>query len=74
MSEYTNVIPQTTDEAPQEILDLTEALSHLPAEYRISINPLVNKVLDSARRRRRILNLVQDALGQLRFGYEILEL
>jgi len=72
MSELSNVIPQTTDEAPQEILDLTDALAHLPAEYRVAIDPLINRVLDSARRRRRILNLVQDALGQLRLDMKYL--
>jgi hypothetical protein len=72
MSENTKVISPATDDAPQEILALTEALSHLPDDYRRAIDPLVNRVLDSARRRRRILNLVQDALGQLRLDMKYL--
>ena len=55
-----NVKP-VTDEAPREILDLAEAIALLPLEYRLRVEPLVNRVLDNAKRRRRILSLVQDA-------------
>ena len=54
------------DELPIEIAELGEALNALPAELRLAIGPLFNQVIESSKRRRRILNLVQDALGQLR--------
>lgn len=48
------------------------AISSLPLEQRVSLAPLVDKVLESTRRRRRILNLVQEALGQLRLDMKYL--
>ena len=62
----------TTSEIPREILELAEALEALPEEYRQSVAPLMGRVIDSNRRRRRILGLVQDALGQLRLDMKYL--
>ena len=61
-----------TDELPREVLDLAEALSALPAEHRQAIEPVLGRVIDSNRRRRRILCLVQDALSQLRLDMKYL--
>jgi hypothetical protein len=47
-------------------MELVAALAHLPAEHRQRVEPLVTRVLESTRRRRRILGLVQDALTQVR--------
>ena len=44
----------------------------LPAEHRQAIEPLLSRVIDSNRRRRRILSLVQDALSQLRLDMKYL--
>ena len=44
----------------------------LPAEHRQAIDPLLGRVIDSNRRRRRILSLVQDALSQLRLDMKYL--
>jgi hypothetical protein len=66
------VLKPVSEEAPREILDLAEAIAMLPLEYRLKIEPLLNRVLDNAKRRRRILSLVQDALGQLRLDMKYL--
>jgi hypothetical protein len=72
MSDPVHVLKPATEDAPREIVDLADALSTLPLEYRLRIEPLVNRVLDNAKRRRRILSLVQDALGQLRLDMKYL--
>jgi hypothetical protein len=72
MSDPVHVLKPATEDAPREIIDLAEAISMLPLEYRLRIEPLVNRVLDNAKRRRRILSLVQDALGQLRLDMKYL--
>jgi hypothetical protein len=72
MSDPTHILNAVSDEAPREILDLADAIAQLPREYRLKVEPLVNRVLDIAKRRRRILSLVQDALGQLRLDMKYL--
>ena len=62
--------PQTTrkkaDQLPADFVRLATAIHTLPEEYRTQVEPLLARVQDSTRRRRRILSLVQDALSQLR--------
>ena len=72
MSDPAHILKPATDEAPREILDLADAIALLPVEYRLRVEPLVNRVLENAKRRRRILSLVQDALGQLRLDMKYL--
>jgi hypothetical protein len=73
MSEPTsNVVPKIENEIPNEILDLVSALAGLPAEYSAKVHPLLTRVVESTKRRRRILSLVQDALGQLRLDMKYL--
>src|SRR3972149_5675255 len=72
MSDPARVVQQTTDDIPREILDLADALCLLPQEFRQKIEPYLARVIDSTRRRRRILSLVQDALGQLRLDMKYL--
>jgi len=72
MSDPAPILKPPTDEAPREILDLADAIAQLPVEFRLRVEPLVNRVLDNAKRRRRILSLVQDALGQLRLDMKYL--
>ena len=72
MSDQAHIVKTHTDEAPREILDLADAIAHLPSESRLAVEPLLNRVLDNAKRRRRILSLVQDALGQLRLDMKYL--
>lgn len=59
-------------ELPPEITDLERYVSLLPLEFRAHLQPLVTRVAESTRRRRRILNLVQEALGQLRLDMKYL--
>jgi hypothetical protein len=54
------------NEMPSELLELTEAIQKLPIEHRIKLLPSLRRVTESSLRRRRILCLVQEALGQLR--------
>ena len=72
MSKPTRVVKPTHNEVPQEIVDLAAAIGRLPAEHRTTIDPILNSVLESTRRRRRILSLVQDALSQLRLDMKYL--
>jgi hypothetical protein len=62
----------TTEELPKDVSDLAIAIGRLPAEHRSHLEPLVFRVVDSTRRRRRILNLVQEALSQLRLDMKYL--
>jgi hypothetical protein len=62
----------TPDELPKDVTDLATAIGALPFEYRVRLEPLIGRVLDSTKRRRRILNLVQDALSQLRLDMKYL--
>lgn len=67
--------PQTTvssDEFPKDVADLAAAIAELPAEHRSRLEPMVSRVVESTRRRRRILNLVQEALSQLRLDMKYL--
>ncbi len=63
---------RTQDELPHDLVELVAALEKLPVEYRRGIDPLILRVMETTRRRRRILNLVQDALGQLRLDMKYL--
>lgn len=67
----TSTIHQT-DELPKDVADLASAIAALPAEQRSKVEPLMFRVVDSTRRRRRILNLVQEALSQLRLDMKYL--
>ncbi|HEX7449878.1 MAG TPA: transcriptional regulator [Pirellulales bacterium] len=72
MTDTSRVAKSPTDELPQDLLDLAAALKKLPPEHRQTIEPLLCRVVDSTRRRRRILHLVQDALSQLRLDMKYL--
>jgi hypothetical protein len=72
MSNATRPANPSVEELPQEIVDLARALKALPIEHRKTLDPLFNQVMDCARRRRKILSLVQDALSQLRLDMKYL--
>src|SRR5829696_3736774 len=65
-------IATPADELPKDVADLAAAISNLPAEHRSRLEPLMFRVVDSTKRRRRILNLVQEALSQLRLDMKYL--
>lgn len=65
--------PETnTEEVSTDLLELASAIEALPVEHRIRLKPLVRRVTESSVRRRRILTLVQEALGQLRLDMKYL--
>ena len=68
--------PEPTAKAPAQIpadlQKLSVALNSLPDEYAGQLAPLVDAVIESTKRRRRILTLVQDALSQLRLDMKYL--
>jgi len=72
MSNQTRVIKPSTDEVPQEIADLAQAIALLPGQVREKVDPAMVRVIESVKRRRRILSLVQDALSQLRLDMKYL--
>ena len=72
MSKQARVIKPKPDEVPQEIIDLAAAVNQLPAKVREDVEPALTRVIDSTKRRRRILSLVQDALSQLRLDMKYL--
>ena len=57
---------------PQELVDLTRVVADLPAEQRGRFEPIVQRVIESTQRRKRILRLVQEALSQLRLDMKYL--
>ncbi len=63
--------PQT-DELPKDIIELGQMIAALPANFRTQIDPVLARVVESTRRRRRILTLVQEALSQLRLDMKYL--
>jgi hypothetical protein len=60
------------DLIPADLQRLTDAISELPGEHASRLAPMVDAVTESTKRRRRILSLVQDALGQLRLDMKYL--
>ena len=72
MTKQPSIMKPETDEIPREIADLAIAVNELPAEQRPRLEAVLNRVIDSTRRRRRILSLVQDALSQLRLDMKYL--
>jgi len=62
----------TADQLPADFVRLQAAIAALPGPYRESIEPLLDRVTESTKRRRRILTLVQDALAQLRLDMKYL--
>lgn len=72
MSQNTRLAQSDVNEIPAEIAELLTALAELPGEWRNRLEPVLGKVVESTKRRRRILTLVQDALGQLRVDMKYL--
>jgi len=72
VTKQTRHVQNPANEVPREIIELVVAISHLPSEFREKIDPALGRVVDSTKRRRRILSLVQDALSQLRLDMKYL--
>ena len=63
---------KTIEEMPKEMSELAKLIASLPAEQRLVVEPVFARVMETTKRRRRILNLVQDALSQLRLDMKYL--
>jgi len=72
MSKQARVIKPSAEEVTKEIVDLAAVIQNLPQEVREQVEPALTRVIDSTKRRRRILSLVQDALSQLRLDMKYL--
>jgi hypothetical protein len=72
MSDTTRVIKPAAEELPTDLVDLIQSIGQLDAEARNRLEPLLSRVVESTKRRRRIMNLVQDALSQLRLDMKYL--
>jgi hypothetical protein len=62
----------TETELPQDLGLLRSHVENLPLEIREQLAPALSRVIESTQRRRRILAMVQDALGQLRLDMKYL--
>jgi len=60
------------DQLPLDLNDLISAVENLPQEYQEQLRQPMNRVVEYTRRRRRILNLIQEALSQLRMDMKYL--
>ncbi|GAA4459945.1 MULTISPECIES: transcriptional regulator [Novipirellula] len=60
------------EDTPVELQEMINAINSLPARYRDAVAPALDRVVECSTRRRRILNLVQEALSQLRLDMKYL--
>ncbi len=77
MSSNTNSHPEsqvtrTGEPLPADLMDLIHAIHRLPATERAPLEGPLSRVVDYTRRRRKILDLIQEALGQLRLDMKYL--
>ena len=57
---------------PKDVSDLGDLITTLPSEHRAKLEAVYQRVVDSTRRRQRILALVQEAISQLRLDMKYL--
>lgn len=60
------------DQLPIDLNDLIVAVRNLPEQHRNRLTQPLNRVIAYTKRRRRILNLIQEALSQLRMDMKYL--
>ena len=60
------------DQLPIDLNDLISAIQSLPEQHRNDLIQPLNRVVEYTKRRRRILNLIQEALSQLRMDMKYL--
>lgn len=71
-SESRSTTSPQQDDTPRDMQELLSAVASLPDEHRRVIEPIAQRAAESTKRRRRILNLVQEALSQLRLDMKYL--
>lgn len=57
---------------PVDLTILMDQVDQLPPQYRDELKPSLTRVVEYTKRRRRILNLIQEALSQLRLDMKYL--
>jgi len=57
---------------PRDLKEVQDAVNQLPAEHRHKVQFALDRHVECTARRRRILNLVQEALAQLRLDTKYL--
>jgi hypothetical protein len=72
MAEINRVSPVKNEELPSDLQRLVSEIQSLPEDYANRLAPSLDRVVEGIKRRRRILVLVQDALGQLRLDMKYL--
>ena len=72
MNDNTRLPDGGLEELPRELLDLGKKITELPEPHRTELDNAYERVVDSVKRRRRILSLVQEALSQLRLDIKYL--
>lgn len=72
MTDNTRHPENQVEELPREIIEMAKHIAALPEELQGELELSYNRVVDSVRRRRRILSLVQEALSQLRLDIKYL--
>ncbi|MBU6172481.1 MAG: transcriptional regulator [Planctomycetes bacterium] len=72
MSQAAQTSDNVLNDIPSELLDLQRVIDALPPAQRQTIQPAFQRVVESTNRRRKILQLVQDSIGQLRLDMKYL--
>lgn len=57
---------------PVDLTILMDQIEQLPPQHRDELKPSLTRVVEYTKRRRRILNLIQEALSQLRLDMKYL--
>lgn len=60
------------NDLPRELVELAQRIAELPEPLQKDLETAYSRVVESVRRRRRILALVQEALSQLRLDIKYL--
>jgi hypothetical protein len=68
----TTAAQKSSDQLPADLVSLIQAIDSLPAQYREQVSAPLQKVVEYTKRRRKILDLIQEALSQLRLDLKYL--
>lgn len=72
MSQAAQSTENVINDIPSELVDLQKVIESLPNEQRLLVQPVFQRVVESTNRRRKILQLVQESIGQLRLDMKYL--
>ncbi|MFM8400774.1 MAG: transcriptional regulator [Pirellula sp.] len=72
MNTNTTSLESATLELPAELSELQSAIDRLSTESKLVLQPLFQRVVESTNRRRKILQMVQESIGQLRLDMKYL--